>query len=905
MSRKSNRKKRQRTKRRAATHQPPSVVASSPFEELLDAARSQPDRHLALRMFREIAEQSQRKVAVSVFDGGGESLWDNPDARCYFQASFGAAVMLWHLNRTVEAATQFEEVLQADSADHQFARYWLAACWLTTGEFDKTNSLLGRYDEATGFWRYAQALGAFASGGDSDRSQHLLRQARELNGHVVNYVLGEEVVYGDRPIEFELGRQSTHSTARLLLPAWRSVPGSVTWMRRVLRVPLARPDREFPFPHQQMLELPVQEGGRWQVGLHEMPRENPADEPCWLLGVADVGHEELRRMTVIEGEPSPVAVWRAVLAAFLQPLDGQAARPERLDVPRPEFRRAWQSMLEDIGVDCHVKYRPQPVLQLLEAMSDVVAAQALPKLDETFDPRCVPLSDATWQIDFFHETAIISNEQVGAERPWSVLIIDKASEEVVCLELVKDGPDPEQLWEHALRSMQSRASRPRRIELADADAYDFLRPKLTGAGIECVIHDELAELHGLCRAMAAGGNESEMASLADGDGVTNDEMESFYYAAAAYFRQAPWRHVEGEIPIEMEVAGLGRRYGIVLGRTGVSLGLAVHENWQDAVDMINGRTSWAALSGFAVIFDEESVLAPEDLYLVERYGWPIASAEGYPAVLCFRPGHQHGSPSADELEFLTCCLHCVPEFVKSDLGEQTYPKSANGPSRRTRLSWDHDDDNADDGVDDDVVKSMGVMWDSWSSTPRGFGVSMAARGGPRRPSAFISQDPVVDAIQHINRKGKTYYLHHTTNKNGTPKYFCSRSSEGGDLCRAVPDGFEIYENARGQVFCRRIKPRLITDAEVELVQGAIRQYGKQALAFVEAKKRDLIVYEDEHPVFKFSLMDAETRTFCVSRWCFRGSIDDWHDLCDFDAPLGHLAKKYCRHIGEESFFDLM
>ena len=86
--------------------------------------------------------------------------------------------------------------------------------------------------------------------------------------------------------------------------------------------------------------------------------------------------------------------------------------------------------------------------------------------------------------------------------------------------------------------------------------------------------------------------------------------------------------------------------------------------------MVSGRASWDELSGFVVVFEEESVLAPIDSYLVERHGWPIASPEAYPAVMRLRPGYEPGSPTADELELLAVYLHCLPDFVKGNAETQ-------------------------------------------------------------------------------------------------------------------------------------------------------------------------------------------------------------------------------------------
>ena len=156
----------------------------------------------------------------------------------------------------------------------------------------------------------------------------------------------------------------------------------------------------------------------------------------------------------------------------------------------------------------------------------------------------------------------------------------------------------------------------------------------------------------------------------------------------------------------------------------------------------------------------------------------------------------------------------------------------------------------------------------------------------------------------MNRKGDRYYLHHGRTKSGKPKYFFSKKSEG-ELCGQLPDGFEIYEDHRGQVYCRRIQPKLITEQEIEVVREAIRKCGKQFSAAVDVKSKDVIIYEREHPCLKFTLCDDDKRLFEASRWCYLGSIDDWFPLFGGLKPLSELAKRCCPHIGEESFFESM
>jgi hypothetical protein len=57
-------------------------------------------------------------------------------------------------------------------------------------------------------------------------------------------------------------------------------------------------------------------------------------------------------------------------------------------------------------------------------------------------------------------------------------------------------------------------------------------------------------------------------------------------------------------------------------------------------------------------------------------------------------------------------------------------------------------------------------------------------------------------------------------------------------------------------------------------------------------------------MMRFILTDPAERTFDVQRWCFRGSVENWIYLDD-GKPLAALLKKYVRHLGKESFYQLM
>jgi len=191
---------------------------------------------------------------------------------------------------------------------------------------------------------------------------------------------------------------------------------------------------------------------------------------------------------------------------------------------------------------------------------------------------------------------------------------------------------------------------------------------------------------------------------------------------------------------------------------------------------------------------------------------------------------------------------------------------------------------------------------------------------------------LIMSIQHITRTGKTYYLHAGKGKSGKPNYFFSAAPEG-PLVSSVPEGFEIYENVGGQVFLRRKQPKLITDEELTMVKESLKHHAEEWRYRVEVKKTAVIIYEaPDHTaglesiallwiskatikqsaiqnatymaVMRFVLAHPEKRLFLAERFCFRGSVDDWIGIGGPAQKLSVVLKKFVKHLGKESIFEL-
>ncbi|MGB7157764.1 MAG: hypothetical protein WBD40_06840 [Tepidisphaeraceae bacterium] len=191
--------------------------------------------------------------------------------------------------------------------------------------------------------------------------------------------------------------------------------------------------------------------------------------------------------------------------------------------------------------------------------------------------------------------------------------------------------------------------------------------------------------------------------------------------------------------------------------------------------------------------------------------------------------------------------------------------------------------------------------------------------------------------QYTNRRGEVYYVH-TKQRGGRVGYTASRKPAGKSIDR-LPEGYEIYERPENaQVFVRKIKATRILPIERELIEASIREQAELEYFIVEVEADSLVVYlTDTDPdaamdligliapmtpdtaremkqyaigraryekMMRFVLTEEPNRKFAAERWCFLGGIDDWYFL-DGDQPLSVLADKYVRHLGRESFFDLM
>ena len=113
-------------------------------------------------------------------------------------------------------------------------------------------------------------------------------------------------------------------------------------------------------------------------------------------------------------------------------------------------------------------------------------------------------------------------------------------------------------------------------------------------------------------------------------------------------------------------------------------------------------------------------------------------------------------------------------------------------------------------------------------------------------------------ISHTNRKGRTYFLCQGSTKTGKLRYYFAREPEASPVY-SVPTGYEIKESVNGVVSLTKIQPKLLTDAELESVKGAIQAHPKAKNYRADAKSETITVYEKLGPELTELMLEFATR----------------------------------------------
>jgi len=651
----------------------------------------------AAEMYRLGVEAGQ--VALGGTEAFGEyegHFWGVLDTRPYMRARLGLAQCLWVLGEREEAIDHCTELLRLNPNDNQGVRYVLSSFYCDIGRDDELEKLLGEYQgDGSAEWAFSHALLAFRREGECERSRRLLRAAHDANPHVAKYLLGHGQLPVDMPDYVVRGDETEAvSYAAGFLPGWRATSGAVSWLRRTLQIAppenaeLRRPS--WQFIKGSVVELPLAEGEVWQVDMRRTAIGMPPGEDMecpWTFIVTDPVEDEVIALETPEDEtkPTPNQVLVDLLQIMRNPQDGEPRRPEHIQVRLKTYLNTWKAKLAQIGIECelcecldHTDY----VIERMESMGNVARPSADELEDRVSELAALPQNvGEVWQADT-RKLSVWITENGEPQRPWSALVANRTEDLIIAQDLTMEEPNADSLWHGILAAILSPLAGephfPGVIEVASEDYHDALTPHLEPLGINCVVSDRLDHLDYIYSEMERSLSEPEQApALIDTPGVTPNHVGGFFYAAAEYYQKMPWRNVAGDVPIKVccDKFDTGTWYAVVMGQSGMTLGLALYENLDVLKSLLReDADANRRNSGLSVMYGEAFEIAIPDLDAAEENGWPVAGPEAYPMILRVNPGMAVRPPLAWELELAAGCLRAIPSFLT---------RSERGPARMT------------------------------------------------------------------------------------------------------------------------------------------------------------------------------------------------------------------------------
>jgi hypothetical protein len=284
-----------------------------------------------------------------------------------------------------------------------------------------------------------------------------------------------------------------------------------------------------------------------------------------------------------------------------------------------------------------------------------------------------PSSYETWQADF-RRIPMWMKADGSKVVPWVVVVGNPGSDLILGSTILKKEPGAADLWDAIAQAIDQPAAgapgRPAEIEVRPGPRWDQLRPYLDDLGIELRESGGLDVLDEMLESLAGHLLRDEPPGLLDMPRVTPELVGSLFRAAAAFYRQAPWRSLGDRYAIRVECPRFqsGPWAAVVMGQAGLTLGLALYDRVDQlrelwASDRDNERDLALGITSLALTFEREVEVNPKDVDAAARHGWEVVDQEVFPAFYRKEPGISLRPPLSWELVLVEGCLRAVPAFL--------------------------------------------------------------------------------------------------------------------------------------------------------------------------------------------------------------------------------------------------
>lgn len=219
------------------------------------------------------------------------------------------------------------------------------------------------------------------------------------------------------------------------------------------------------------------------------------------------------------------------------------------------------------------------------------------------------------------------------------------------------------------RPVHGEPRRPSRIRVSDASLAEQLRA--TEIPVVVAPTAELdAAFADLSATMLAGpdGEQAEHSYLAGGT-IAPAVVARLFKAAGLLFRTAPWRRVEEDQVVRVDIPALGVDGAClsIIGGAGESFGLLLFRSL-DVYRSFTGEPGPAPRSGkdralLSLSFDRKKDIPPPMLREIEKHRWPVEGAKGYPVVMSLDDGMASLRLTERDYRILTACTPAFLSFL--------------------------------------------------------------------------------------------------------------------------------------------------------------------------------------------------------------------------------------------------
>jgi hypothetical protein len=285
--------------------------------------------------------------------------------------------------------------------------------------------------------------------------------------------------------------------------------------------------------------------------------------------------------------------------------------------------------------------------------------------------------------------------------PWAALVLSETDQLILGHGILEQKPAAAELWDvlvdAAQKPLAGKPHRPSTLRVRGELAWQELKPHLEEVGVRLEFAAELEALDAVSDRLAQEMGGAQQPGLLDAPGMTPEQVGSFFEAAAFYYQQAPWRRVGYESAIKVECGSYqgGPWYAVVMGQSGMVIGLALYDNRKTLEKLFAGQMSDEENAretvATAISFGEEAELALADVEAIRQHGWKVARSDAYPLVYRKERGMTMRPPLPRELELLEACLRAVPPFVQhrpaSDPTPETTTVRVASGERKLTLTW--------------------------------------------------------------------------------------------------------------------------------------------------------------------------------------------------------------------------